>query len=128
MDRLLAGDKGRTNGAKTWSNVYRLAGVAKATANRAADLREEWKRKVREHELAAARPGANEIKRKGPTQAQVVDGLRETARRMAEHIQALSVTVDRQEQAIRDRDAIIADLRRRLALASGITIVPLRRE
>ncbi|UQU67466.1 hypothetical protein COUCH_14855 [Couchioplanes caeruleus] len=49
VDRLKAGRPLRTDGAFTKENLYKEAGVSRATMNRATDIRAEWDRYVTEH-------------------------------------------------------------------------------
>ncbi|MEV0869469.1 hypothetical protein AB0I24_16210 [Brachybacterium paraconglomeratum] len=46
MERLLAGTAERTDGRLTKANLYREAGVSRATMNRATTVLEEWSRRV----------------------------------------------------------------------------------
>ncbi|GAA2530957.1 hypothetical protein [Winogradskya humida] len=49
MDRLKAGNPLRTDGAFTKENLYKEAGISRATMNRATDIRAEWDQYVAEH-------------------------------------------------------------------------------
>ncbi|MFD8740814.1 hypothetical protein ACFV06_38680, partial [Streptomyces sp. NPDC059618] len=60
MERLLAGTAERTDGRLIKANLYREAGVSRATMNRATTVLEEWSRRVdgtqpRDHEIEALR-------------------------------------------------------------------------
>lgn len=58
MGRLLDGSVKPPDGKLTWKNVAAIAGVSKATADRAVDLREEFRRQLEERVPATtARPG-----------------------------------------------------------------------
>lgn len=58
MGRLLDGTAKPPDGKLTWKNVAAIAGVSKATADRAVDLREEFRRQIDERLPATtARPG-----------------------------------------------------------------------
>lgn len=46
MDRLLAGTAERTDGRLIKENLYREAGVSRATMNRAKSVLDEWTRRV----------------------------------------------------------------------------------
>ena len=46
MERLLAGTAERTDGRLIKENLYREAGVSRATMNRARSVLEEWSRRV----------------------------------------------------------------------------------
>ena len=48
MGRLLDGSVMPPDGKLTWKNVAAIAGVSKATADRAVDLREEFRRRLEE--------------------------------------------------------------------------------
>lgn len=57
MGRLLDGTIIPPDGKLTWKNVAAVAGVSKATADRAVDLREKFRRQLEEREPATtARP------------------------------------------------------------------------
>lgn len=60
MERLLAGTPERTDGRLLKENLYREAGVSRATMNRASTILEEWSRRVdgtqpRDQEIEALR-------------------------------------------------------------------------
>lgn len=60
MDRLLTGAPIRTDGRLIKENLYREAGVSRATMNRATEILDEWNRHAsapqpRDHELEAIR-------------------------------------------------------------------------
>lgn len=58
MGRLVDGTVMPPDGKLTWKNVAAIAGVSKATADRAVDLREEFRRQIEERVPATtARPG-----------------------------------------------------------------------
>lgn len=58
MERLLAGRPLRTNGALTKNNLYREAGVSRATMNRATSLLAEWDRRTAQNPATAAQEKA----------------------------------------------------------------------
>lgn len=60
MERLLAGTPERTDGRLLKENLYREAGISRATMNRATTVLEEWSRRVdgtqpRDQEIEALR-------------------------------------------------------------------------
>jgi hypothetical protein len=130
MDRLLAGDKGTTDGKLTWTNVHLLAGVPKATANRAAEIKSEWKQKLQERKkLAKASEIATAPGVPGPevvSRQQILVGLRTTIRIMANHIQVLFITVEDLKTKLRQREDTIKELQEQLAQATGQNIVTLQ--
>lgn len=129
MHRLLAGDAGSTDGRLTWANVHGLAGVPKATADRATDVKAEWKQRLAARRAEAKPVTATETDDEHVfRRAETAAGLRQTIRIMADHIQALTLAVEDLEAMVNDRDRIIADLRGDLARATGANIVPLARE
>lgn len=54
--RLVDGAVTPPDGKLTWKNVAAVAGVSKATADRAGDLREEFRRQLEERAPVLARP------------------------------------------------------------------------
>ena len=57
MRRLLDGSASTADGKLTWKNVAAVSGVSKATADRAVDLREEFRRQVQQRmPVPSARP------------------------------------------------------------------------
>ena len=65
MERLLAGTSERTDGRLIKANLYREAGVSRATMNRATTVLEEWSRRVdgtqpRDQEIEALRRSLTE--------------------------------------------------------------------
>lgn len=65
MERLLAGTAERTDGRLLKENLYREAGVSRATMNRATTVLEEWSRRVdgtqpRDQEIEALRSALSE--------------------------------------------------------------------
>lgn len=46
MERLLSGKSARTDGALTKNNLFKEAGVSRATMNRAREVLDEWDRRV----------------------------------------------------------------------------------
>lgn len=65
MERLLAGTPERTDGRLLKENLYREAGVSRATMNRAPVILEEWSRRVdgtqpRDPEIEALRSALSE--------------------------------------------------------------------
>lgn len=108
MRRLIGGDAGQTDGTLTWTNVYTLAEVPKATAYRASELRDEWAALVKaRRELAAAGAAAKKVP-DSPT------ALRRTMKIMANHIQALSLAVAELEAEVVRKDGVITGLRAEL--------------
>ncbi len=105
MRRLLDGSAEQTNGKLTWANVFREAGVPRATANRANEVIAEW------HATIAARteqvpsdqvpgqPPGQENERAGRSAATNRD-LRRTVEVMATHIQAITLALRRSEQEV----------------------------
>lgn len=53
MERLLSGKPTRTDGALTKNNLWREAGVSRATMNRATSVLAEWDRRVGESPATA---------------------------------------------------------------------------
>ncbi|MFB6615785.1 hypothetical protein ACFCV9_16440 [Streptomyces sp. NPDC056367] len=53
MERLLSGKPNRTDGALTKNNLWREAGVSRATMNRATSVLAEWDRRVHESPATA---------------------------------------------------------------------------
>lgn len=109
MRRLLGGDAGETDGSLSWTNVYVLAGVKKATAYRAAELRQEWAALVEARAKLAEAEVAEKQKPDSPA------ALRRTITIMANHIQALSLAVDHLETELSGKELIISGLRTELA-------------
>ena len=65
MERLLSGTPERTDGRLLKENLYREAGVSRATMNRATTVLEEWSRRVdgtqpRDQEIEALRSAISE--------------------------------------------------------------------
>jgi hypothetical protein len=57
MRRLLDGSATTADGKLTWKNVAAVSGVSKATADRAVDLRDEFRRQVQQRTpVPSARP------------------------------------------------------------------------
>jgi hypothetical protein len=57
MRRVLDGSASIADGKLTWKNVAAVAGVSKATADRAVDLRGEFRRQLEQHTpVPSARP------------------------------------------------------------------------
>ncbi len=57
MRRVLDGSASIADGKLTWKNVAAVAGVSKATADRAVDLRDEFRRQLEQHTpVPSARP------------------------------------------------------------------------
>jgi hypothetical protein len=123
MEQLLTGDKGTTNGQLTWTNVHLRADVAKATANRAHDVKAEWKAKLEELARTAAESKAAEKIEAPASEHSVASGLRATIRIMADHIQALTITVDDLTERLRHSEAATAELSRRLTRANGGNVI-----
>jgi hypothetical protein len=120
MEQLLTGDKGTTNGQLTWTNVHLRADVAKATAN---DVKAEWKAKLEELARTAAESKAAEKIEAPASEHSVASGLRATIRIMADHIQALTITVDDLTERLRHSEAATAELSRRLTRANGGNVI-----
>jgi len=57
IHRLLDGNATTADGKLTWTNVAAISGVSKATADRAVDLRDEFRRQVQQRTpVPSARP------------------------------------------------------------------------
>ena len=57
MRRVLDGSASIADGKLTWKNVAAVSGVSKATADRAVDLRDEFRRQLEQHTpVPSARP------------------------------------------------------------------------
>jgi hypothetical protein len=127
MTRLLAGETQRTDGKLTWNNVIAEAGVPRASAARAKDIIAEWQEALQQRGSTANLDKQNdvralkaELEERARANAETVNGLRDTIRTMANHIQALTLALD-------ERDRIIADLRTSHAGAAANNVVALRR-
>lgn len=80
MERLLAGTAERTDGRLIKANLYREAGVSRATMNRATTVLEEWSRRV-----DGAQPRDREIE----TLRRTLTEQRAETRRLRERVQEL---------------------------------------
>lgn len=49
MERLFAGQPQRTDGKLTKQNLWKEAGISRATMNRATDIIEEWNARINQH-------------------------------------------------------------------------------
>lgn len=127
MQRLLGGKPLHTDGSLIWNNVWREAGVSRATAGRAEDIIEEWKTKLRERAAdgnveptptEAIRELERKLEEKARASKETNEALRGTIRVMANHIQALTL-------ALRQKEAIIEQLTADLAKAGvSSTVTP----
>ncbi len=98
METLLDAARKDPEADLSFAKLAEIAGVSRATAYRDADLRKEWQKRVARHLLDQGRPSnsltaAQRAARRDAT----VRGLKETIAVMANHIQALSLTVMRLE-------------------------------
>ncbi len=98
METLLDAARKDPEADLSFAKLAEIAGVSRATAYRDADLRKEWQKRVARHPLDQGRPSnsltaAQRAARRDAT----VRGLKETIAVMANHIQALSLTVMRLE-------------------------------
>lgn len=80
MERLLAGTAGRTDGRLIKANLYREAGVSRATMNRATTVLEEWSRRVdgtqpRDQEIEALRRTLTEQRAESRRLRERIQGL-----------------------------------------------------
>jgi hypothetical protein len=129
MELLLSGERRITNGDLTWVNVHTEAGVPKATADRAHDVKQEWKdalsRRVRPAQSAVYPQNEAEASEEENSTSRTIRGLRNTTHIMANHIQALVLAVERLEVMLQVRDETIASLHRQLADATGSNVIPL---
>lgn len=80
MERLLAGTAERTDGRLVKENLYREAGVSRATMNRATTVLEEWSRRV-----DGTQPRDQEIE----TLRRALSEQRAETRRMRQQVQEL---------------------------------------
>lgn len=80
MEQLLSGNAERTDGRLIKENLYREAGVSRATMNRARSVLEEWSRRV-----DGTQPRDQEIE----TLRRELSEKRADARRLRERIQGL---------------------------------------
>jgi chromosome segregation ATPase len=131
MERLKAGRPLRTDGAFTKQNLYKEAGVSRATMNRATEITAEWDRYVDEH----GRRTQGEARRDAD-----LDDLRRKLRKKTEECTALRSRLDaaatviaalhHDNQALREhlasRTGRVADLdsRRMAGRAPATTIGP----
>ncbi len=128
MTRLWAGTPQHCDGKLTWNNVCREAGVARATAARAGDLIAEWKNALAEPACSGSVPTHLEKMRerrdrreaKVRTASEILDELRDTIHILANHIQALSLALERKE-------AQVARLQGELARPRSHHVVSLRK-
>lgn len=123
MEQLLNGDRGTTNGQLTWTNVHLRANVAKATANRAHDVKAEWKAKLVELARTVPESKAAEKIEAPASEHSVASGLRATIRIMADHIQALTITVDDLTERLRHSESAAAEMKLKLSRANGGNVI-----
>jgi hypothetical protein len=102
----------------SFDNLAKTAGVSRATAYRDPELRKEWNKRVAKHLLDQGRPSktltaAQRAERRDAS----VQSLRATIAIMANHIQALSLTVMRLEAENKSKQDI-GDQRPKLSLSS----------
>ncbi|MEY9877903.1 hypothetical protein ABH931_007427 [Streptacidiphilus sp. MAP12-33] len=69
MDRLFAGAAQNTDGKLTENNLWREAGVSRATMNRAPEILAEWDRRVSESPPQARQQQARRRAGPGPSKA-----------------------------------------------------------
>ena len=124
MARLLDGRPERTDGALTVANLAREAGVSRATANRAVGLLAEFRAAEARHRQSSPRAlkervRALEADLRAVRGAEIAE-LRSLARKLAQHIQVLTLQ-------IAERDAVIEGLRQELARSGNARVVPLKR-
>lgn len=122
---ILAGNPVKTDRELTWNNVCVEAEVPRSTAARAADVIAEWKAARAEYLAKTETAHANAPRAESVTEnsrslslVKVNDGLRNTIRVMANHIQALTL-------ALRQKEALIAQLRKQ-SVSDG-KVVPMSR-
>lgn len=124
MAQLLKEYNGPPQAKPKWKRVVEIADVSLATANRATDLREEWKRSIEERrsnpKLQTPTAPSPALK---PTAEQNAHELRYSLGVMANQIQALSLlarknkqTIDEQLKELAEKDALVAALRMELKL------------
>lgn len=106
MERLLAGTAERTDGRLIKENLYREAGVSRATMNRARDVLDEWSRRVddthpRDKEIEQLR---NELSE----QRSAVRRLRRRAHELQEQLTIAATAISElhiENQLLRGNDA-----------------------
>lgn len=128
MQRLLNGTPLHTDGDLTWANVYREAGVPRATANRAKDLIAEWQEKLGERAedpaaiktvVEKVRDLQQELNEKSRKDAESSRALRRTIEVMANHIQALTLALRKAEKDASVLRGEVSRLQADLAQAHG---------
>lgn len=105
MDRLLAGTQVRTDGRLIKENLYREAGVSRATMNRAADVLAEWESRVntaqpRDREIETLRQQLSESRA-------TIDDLRARNAKLEQQLTVAATAVAEQHieiQALRGQD------------------------
>lgn len=132
MRRLLDGSAEQTNGELTWANVFREAGVPRATANRAKEVIAEWHtaiaartEQVPSDQVPAQSPG-QENERAGRSAATNRD-LRRTVEVMASHIHAITLALRRSEKeagSLRDETARLQVELARVQGSANVTAFP----
>lgn len=137
MRRLVNGAAIHTGGELTWENVWREAGVPRATANRATDVKAEWKEllEVRADDPNAVKTVGEKVRElqqkldeKDRESAETNKGLRNTINIMANHIQALTLALRKAEEDAKGIRTEMARLQAELAQGvSNVTSLPSRR-
>lgn len=121
IGRLVAGTVTPPDGKLTWKNVAAVAGVSKATANRAVDLREEIRRQLEDRVPApAAGPRTGPLSRRdvdaaGASLRQENAALKESTKLLHSVILAL---VQENQRLARRRPRTVAEV---VALAGDST-------
>lgn len=114
MGRLLDGTVKPPDGKLTWKNVAAVAGVSKATADRAVDLREEFRRQLEERVPATtSRPRTGSRSRSDVDEE--VARLRHESSELKDstrvlHSVILALVQENQRLARRHRDADVVPL------------------
>lgn len=91
MDRLLGGNPQRTDGRLIKENLYKEAGVSRATMNRAAGILVEWERK-----LAGPQPRDGTIEQLNVAdreQKSAIKNLRQKIRELEDQLTAAATTI-----------------------------------
>lgn len=108
MERLLSGRPERTDGALTKNNLFKEAGISRATMNRAADVLAEWDRKVARHPTTAAQDRLSE--QLTATRAELADSRRQR-RALQDQLDAAATVIAllaAENAALRERSAGLA--------------------
>jgi hypothetical protein len=107
MEKLLDGKPERSEGHLTWNNVCLEAGIPRSTAARATDVIGEWKTALeqRPHRPRVERVSTTKVAMRTVSVAEANQGLRDTIRVMANHIQALSLALEQKDVVIHNLTA-----------------------